>query len=37
MDTIIELAKDLGHELQQDDRFIRTQLAQAAADEDTAL
>lgn len=37
MDTIIELAKDLGHELQQDDRFIRTQLAQAAADEDAAL
>ena len=33
MDNLIELAKDLAHELQKDERFIRTQMAQAAADE----
>lgn len=37
MDTILEMAKDLGYALQQDERFIRTQMAQAAADEDEAL
>lgn len=37
MDKIIELAKDLAHEIQMDERFIRTQLAQAAADEDKEL
>ena len=37
MDNLIELAKDLAHELQKDERFIRTQMAQAAADEDAEL
>ena len=37
METLLELAKDLGHEIQRDPRFIRTQMAQAAADEDKAL
>ena len=27
MDNLIELAKDLAHELQRDQRFIRTQMA----------
>ena len=37
MDNLIELAKDLAHELQRDQRFIRAQMAQAAADEDAGL
>ena len=37
MDTIIDMARDLGHALQGDERFIRAQMAQAAADEDTGL
>ena len=37
MEALWELAKDLGHEIQRDDRFIRTQLAQAKADEDEQL
>lgn len=37
MDKIIELTKDLAHEIQMDERFIRTQMAQAAADEDKEL
>ena len=37
MDTILELAKDLAAELQNDERFIRTQMAQSAADEDQQL
>ncbi len=37
MDAILELARDLASELQNDERFVRTQLAQSAADEDTAL
>lgn len=37
MDEILDMAKELGYAIQQDDRFIRTQLAQAAADEDEAL
>jgi hypothetical protein len=37
MDTILDMAKDLGYALQQDERYIRTQMAQAAADEDEAL
>lgn len=37
MDDILEMAKDLGYAIQQDERFIRTQLAQAAADDDEAL
>lgn len=37
MEQLFELAKDLGHELQKDPRFIRLQMAQAAADEDELL
>lgn len=37
MDKILELTKDLARELQMDERFIRTQMAQAAADEDATL
>lgn len=37
MDQMVEMAKELGYALQQDERFIRTQMAQAAADEDEAL
>ena len=37
MDKILELAKDLAHEIQTDARFVRMQMAQVAADEDTAL
>lgn len=37
MEKILELAKDLGHEIQHDPRFIRTQMAQQAADEDKEL
>lgn len=37
MDKILELTKDLAHEIQRDERFIRTQMAQAAADEDKEL
>ena len=37
MDQIIEMAKYLGYAIQQDERYIRTQLAQAAADEDEKL
>lgn len=37
MDQLVELAKEMGYAIQQDERFIRTQMAQAAADEDEAL
>lgn len=37
METLWEMAKDLGRDLQQDERFIRMQMAQAAADEDKEL
>ncbi len=37
LDTIIEMARSLGRALQNDDRFVRTQLAQNAADEDKEL
>lgn len=37
MDSILELARDLGHELQNDERFIRTQMTQSASDEDKEL
>lgn len=37
MEQLLEMAKDLGRELQKDPRFIRVQMAQAAADEDTEL
>ena len=34
MEPILEMAKDLAYAIQQDERYIRTQMAQAAADED---
>lgn len=37
MEKLLEMAKELGHEIQSDDRFVRVQMAQAAADEDEAL
>ncbi len=37
MDKILELTKDLAHEIQMDERYIRMQMAQAAADADEAL
>lgn len=37
MDQLVEMAKDFGYAIQQDDRFVKAQMAQAAADEDEAL
>lgn len=37
MDILMEMAKDMGEALQQDDRYVALQMAQAKADEDTAL
>lgn len=37
MEDMLELARELARTLQQDERFIRTQMAQAAADEDEEL
>ena len=37
MDQILEMTKELGAALQQDERFVRVQMAQAAADEDAEL
>ena len=37
MDKILELTKDLAHEIQMDERFVRMQMAQAAADADEDL
>ena len=37
MDSILEMAKELGYAIQRDDRFVRTQMAQAGADEDKQL
>ena len=37
METLLEMARDLARELQNDDRFVRAMMAQAAADEDEAL
>lgn len=37
MERILEMAKELGHAIQQDERFIRLQAAQTAADEDAEL
>lgn len=37
MERLLDMAKELGHAIQQDERFVRTQMAQAAADEDEAL
>lgn len=37
MDILLEMAKDMGEALQQDDRYVSLQMAQAKADEDEAL
>ncbi len=37
MDQIIDMARELGEALQQDDRYIRVQTAQKTADEDKGL
>lgn len=37
MDKILELAKDLAREIQMDERFVRVQMAQTAADGDAEL
>ncbi len=37
MDILLEMAKDMGEALQQDDRYIALQMAQAKADEDQPL
>ena len=37
METLLEMARDLARELQNDDRFVRVMMAQAAADEDETL
>lgn len=37
MEQILEMAKEIGHALQQDERFVKLQMAQSAADNDAAL
>lgn len=37
MDKILKLAKDLAREIQMDERFVRVQMAQTAADGDAEL
>lgn len=37
MDQLVEMAKDFGYAIQQDDRYVKLQMAQAAADADDAL
>ena len=37
MEPLLEMAKVLGRVLQQDERFVKMQMAQARADEDEAL
>lgn len=37
MEQILDLAKQLGHAIQQDERFAKMQMAQAQADDDAAL
>lgn len=37
MDQLVEMAKEMGYAIQQDERFIRAQMAQAAADGDESL
>ena len=37
MDILLEMAKDMGEALQQDNRYVALQMAQAKADEDGAL
>ncbi|MBE6763591.1 MAG: YlbF family regulator [Ruminococcaceae bacterium] len=37
MDVLLEMAKEMGEALQQDERYVALQMAQAKADEDKAL
>ena len=37
MEQILEMAKEMGHAILQDERFVKMQMAQARADEDEAL
>ena len=37
MEQILEMAKEIGHAIQQDERFVKVQMAQAAADNDAVL
>lgn len=37
MDILLEMAKDMGEALQNDERYVALQMAQAKADEDKAL
>ncbi len=37
MDILLEMAKDMGEALQQDERYVAMQMAQAKADDDKAL
>lgn len=37
MEQILEMAKELGHAIQQDERFVKVQAAQLQADNDAAL
>lgn len=37
MEQILEMAKELGRAIQQDERFVKVRMAQARADEDEAL
>ena len=37
MEQLLEMAKEMGHALQQDERFVKMQMAQAQADNDAAL
>lgn len=37
MEQILEMAKELGHLIQQDERFVKVQMAQAQADNDAEL
>ncbi len=37
MEQILEMAKEIGHAIQQDERFIKVQAAQLQADNDAAL
>lgn len=37
MDTLIELAKELGFEIQNDERFVKLELARQASDDDKNL
>lgn len=37
MDSIMEMARELGYELQNDERFVRVQMARSASDADVGL